>query len=555
METSPDGGGGAVGDMGKVTVEHTKPTTQLTAGSAEAAAVHRDNVVNVGTPTPLVLPVPPDDREKYRYVRGYGWAMTLLTALSFPLLVFSQIRMLMHYHWLLFYGPFLLLAALFLLLPLATEGLGGGFDFAEHQRMVAAWQPRHYPTVDVLLPVCGESIEVLANTWRYVARVGACYPGVVTPYVLDDSASPGIEALAREFGFTYLSRLNRGWYKKSGNLLFGFERSAGEYILLLDADFAPRHDILNETLPYMEADPRTGIVQTPQFFRITDRQTWVERGAGAVQEMFYRNIQTARARRGGAICVGSCALYRRAALAENDGMTLADHSEDVLTGFDLNRLGWRLRYVPVVLSTGNCPDNIRSFFNQQYRWCSGTLILLFGRRFWTTKVPFFARLCYLSGFVYYLYSALFIFAMPTLTIAVLLFLPGIVLLQNMLFMVPALLYSAVIVPWWHHSPYRLEAWAVRTISGWANVFAHWDLLRGRQMPWNPSGAQGKGSDRNRRFWVGFVGWTAGTSIIWTALAFWRMITMSPENFVILFALGLLEMVIAARILLQPAQER
>ena len=75
--------------------------------------------------------------------------------------------------------------------------------------------------------------------------------------------------------------------------------SYGDYILLLDADFAPRHDLLNEALPYMDAYPDTGIVQTPQFFRIADDQTWVERGAGAVQELFYRSIQTARARKGG----------------------------------------------------------------------------------------------------------------------------------------------------------------------------------------------------------------------------------------------------------------
>ena len=54
----------------------------------------------------------------------------------------------------------------------------------------------------------------------------------------------------------------------------------------------------------MDAQPDTGIVQTPQFFRVEDKQTWVERGAGAVQELFYRSIRPARAEKGGAICVG-----------------------------------------------------------------------------------------------------------------------------------------------------------------------------------------------------------------------------------------------------------
>ena len=292
--------------------------------------------------------------------------------------------------------------------------------------------------MDVFLPVCGEPIDVLRNTWKYVAAMSEHYQGTVTPYVLDDSHSPELKQMAREFGFAYATRPNRGWFKKSGNLWFGFQVSYGDYILLLDADFAPRHDLLDEALPYMDAYPDTGIVQTPQFFRIADDQTWVERGAGAVQELFYRSIQTARARKGGSICVGSCALYRRAALQDNLGMTLAEHSEDVLTGFDLNSIGWRLRYIPIALSTGNCPDNVLAFLNQQYRWCSGTVGLLFGKRFWGAKLPLYTRMCYISGLIYYIYTALFTFVVPALTIAILAFIPNVLLFKNMIFMIPVL---------------------------------------------------------------------------------------------------------------------
>ena len=75
-------------------------------------------------------------------------------------------------------------------------------------------------------------------------------------------------------------------------------------------------------------------------------------------------------------------------------MTLAEHSEDVLTGFDLNGIGWSLRYLPVALSTGNCPDNVPAFLNQQYRWCSGTVGLLYREMFWRAKLPLYTRLCY-----------------------------------------------------------------------------------------------------------------------------------------------------------------
>ncbi len=501
-----------------------------------------------------VLPVPPLDDEKYRYVRRGAWLLTLASMASFPLLLFSQTRLMLQYHWFWFYVPFVIMGALFLALPLITDGLARGFNFDEHQRLVGGWKPKTYPSVDVFLPVCGEPVDVVRNTWKYVAEMSRHYQGTVTAYVLDDSASSELKAMAREFGFAYARRPNRGWFKKSGNLWFGFQVSYGDYILLLDADFAPRHDLLNEALPYMEAYSDIGIVQTPQFFRITNNQSWVERGAGAVQELFYRSIQTARSRKGGAICVGSCAVYRRAALKENLGMTLAEHSEDVLTGFDLNRIGWKLRYLPVALSTGNCPDNVPAFLNQQYRWCSGTVGLLFGKMFWGAKLPLYTRLCYISGFIYYIYTALFTFVVPALTIAILALVPNVLEFKNMIFMVPVVLYAAVIIPGWHHAPYRLEAWAVKLISGWAHFFAYWDALRGKRLGWKPSGGDKKKQEGNRRFWACFLVWSVGSSVLWTGLAFWRMLTMDPYNFIVLFGLGLFELVVAGRVLLQPHQD-
>ena len=208
--------------------------------------------------------------------------------------------------------------------------------------------------------------------------------------------------------------------RKPVTVFYGFHLSSAEYILILDADFAPRPDLLNELLPYMERDRRIGIVQSPQFFRVLDQQNWIERGAGAVQELFYRAIQVSRQRRDGAICVGTCAVYRRAALEENGGPTLIEHSEDVHTGFDLRRLGWDLCYVPIALATGLCPDTADAFQVQQYRWCSGSLSLLSSKKFWRARLRVRTRMCYLSGFFYYIHTALFTFVGPLIPITLLL---------------------------------------------------------------------------------------------------------------------------------------
>lgn len=94
--------------------------------------------------------------------------------------------------------------------------------------------------------------------------------------------------------------------KKAGNLRYAFARTSGEAIIILDADFCPRTDFIRETVPYL-LDPSIGILQTPQFFRYREEQTWIEQGAGTSQEFFYRLVQV----RAGFPCHkgGVCEVY------------------------------------------------------------------------------------------------------------------------------------------------------------------------------------------------------------------------------------------------------
>src|SRR6185437_1135645 len=161
-----------------------------------------------------------------------------------------------------------------------------------------------------------------ANTWAAVSALMAAYPGAARAYVLDDGPSGEARAAAAASGFGYLRRPEPRAGKKSGNLRYAFARTSGEFLLILDADFAPRPDFLAETLPYFAGDDRLAIVQTPQFFRESIAQAWIENAAGAIQEVFYRFIQVARDRFGAAICVGTSAVYRRSALEPQGGPTL-----------------------------------------------------------------------------------------------------------------------------------------------------------------------------------------------------------------------------------------
>jgi cellulose synthase (UDP-forming) len=502
-----------------------------------------------------LLPLPPTDREKYAYAKRHLWVLTLSSLVSFCCLVASQFKLAQSTPWMWLYMPLLIFTVLYYLVSLRVNALTRDFDVKAHKALVRDWHPEVYPSVDVFLPVCGEPIEVLHNTWAHVRAMADHYPGICVPFVLDDGASPELEAMAADFGFRYGTRPNRGWFKKAGNLHFGFEQSDGEFILILDADFTPRADLLEELVPYLHGDENIGIVQSPQFFRVNDSQNWIERGAGAVQELFYRSVQISRQGSDGAICVGSCAIYRRAALDTNGGTTLIEHSEDVHTGFDLRRLGWDLRYVPVPVATGVCPDSAGAFFNQQYRWCSGSMSLLGSRKFREAKIKFSSRMCYMSGFFYYIHTALFTFAAPVIPIVLLLTMPDKLRVENLLLVVPSLLYTTIIFPMWHRAPYRLEAWAARMMYGWAHVFAIWDILRKNRMGWQPTGSSGAKKNKTRRFWVGMWVWGGGTALVWVAAAVYRMFTMYPPNFALVLSSGLFYAVVVGRVLVQPRTEQ
>ena len=66
---------------------------------------------------------------------------------------------------------------------------------------------------------------------------------------------------------------------------------------------------------HISAIPKVGIVQTAQYFDVTNRSfSYIQRYAGTLQEIFFRFIQPARDRYKAAICAGTNLVYRRAAV-------------------------------------------------------------------------------------------------------------------------------------------------------------------------------------------------------------------------------------------------
>ncbi|AGE53716.1 cellulose synthase catalytic subunit (UDP-forming) [Acanthocystis turfacea Chlorella virus GM0701.1] len=458
----------------------------------------------------IVLPRPPNDTLKYCYVSRKRWLINTAVILSIGAMVTGLVLFANSVN-LYFYYVFLAVVVFCFFGKLFVDTMSPNFNPEDHNTIVE--NVKNDPEnnwavpVDIFLPICGESVSVLINTWYYVSKM--VYPGTVTVYVQNDGNETyehhgeqvNIKELAEKFGFVYVSRPDKGVHKKSGNLRYCFqEYASGDLFVILDADFCPREDFLLETVPRFTHNPKLGILQTPQFFEMRQEQSWVERAAAVRQEVFYRVILTSRDTitknffkkyepAGTAICVGSCAVYRREAFLPNGGTALAEASEDVRSGYYAITNGWELRYIPLNLSTGVCPDTIKAYFSQQYRWGSGSTLFAWSKDFWGQKCNFATRMNYLFGFMGYPCTVFLTFVGITVDpLVAWLSDPEHIMYYNIAWAGPMLITAYIVRPLWTAQKYPWSSCFLAAAQSWAYVQAILDRIVGSAGEWIPTGS-------------------------------------------------------------------
>lgn len=65
--------------------------------------------------------------------------------------------------------------------------------------------------------------------------------------------------------------------------------------------------------------------------------------------------------------------------------------------FEAINRGWKVKYVPLILAAGVCPNTPRTFYSQQMRWATGSTTLLSSAKFWKSNLTIMQKLCYFSG--------------------------------------------------------------------------------------------------------------------------------------------------------------
>ena len=233
------------------------------------------------------------------------------------------------------------------------------------------------PRVTVQLPIYNEYHVVD----RLVDSIGSLhYPkDRLEVQVLDDStdetrgrAVAAVERLkAQGVDARYLHRDNREGYK-AGALAAGLSLTRSEFIFLLDADFVPPPDVLEEAIHHF-TDDRIGMVQM-RWGHLNRRFSLLTR----IQSIFLDGHlvieHTARNRSGRFFNFnGTAGLWRRQAIVEAGGWQHDTLTEDLDLSFRAQLAGWKFLYLPDIEVPAELPVEMNAFKTQQHRWTKGAV--------------------------------------------------------------------------------------------------------------------------------------------------------------------------------------
>jgi cellulose synthase (UDP-forming) len=490
-------------EIGNVRVSN--PTSQNILAEKMFESRNFQNTPQYQEPAPIIYSkkLTPTSQKKYSYIVENPWSIRLsnlfaLVAYSFVAFGFWQFLNITPWYALTF-GPIIALVLYTNSTTYFTNMFYPTFSIKKHEEFIEHfWKHNPEPVVDIFLPVAGEDTAILQKTWEAVNKID--YENK-TIYVLDDGGSTEVSQLATKFGFTYISRPNRGEWKKSGNIQYGLDASRGEFIFILDADFAPIPESLNETIPYIVQNNSISILQTPQFFETSKeihKKSPIQYGAGSIVEEFYRIMLPSRVMFGSGKCVGTSAVYRRKAIMESGGMPKVDGSEDIRIGLQTYREGYHVHYLPLVISQGICPETIQAYFKQQSRWADGSVATVFSDLYKNNKLDLWAKYNYFNTFLYYLTEAITPF-LSLQILALMYFNTDSIKVSWIVPFIPYLIYVYIIKPRNTLNKYRYGT----MITGLTNMVAYADaiirLVLKRSQKWQVAGA--KKTSLSKEFFV------------------------------------------------------
>lgn len=195
--------------------------------------------------------------------------------------------------------------------------------------------------------------------------------------VLDDSTDETKALIAKKvahytrlgFQIEHLHRDNRQGYK-AGALAEGVKVAKGKYIAIFDADFLPKEDFLERTIPYFD-DENIGVVQT-KWEHINKDYSLLTKLQAFGLDAHFSVEQAGRNTAGHFINFnGTAGVWRKSTIENAGGWQSDTITEDLDLSYRAQLKGWKFIYLEGLGSPSELPANMPALKTQQYRWTKG----------------------------------------------------------------------------------------------------------------------------------------------------------------------------------------
>lgn len=274
------------------------------------------------------------------------------------------------------------------------------------QPLALTGSPSAWPSVDLLIPTYNEPLHVVRGT--VAAAMAIDYPrGKMRVLLLDDGRRDEFRAFAARTGVEYVTRDDNA-HAKAGNINHALNLVRGEFVAIFDCDHVPARSFLQTTIGWFLRDPHLGLLQTPHHFYSPDpfeRNLGLFRKVPNEGELFHRLVQDGNDLWNASFFCGSCAVLRRAALDEIEGIAVETVTEDAHTALRMQRRGWNTAFINIPKAAGLATESLAAHIGQRIRWARGmTQILRIENPLFASGLTLPQRLCYFNATTHFLFA-------------------------------------------------------------------------------------------------------------------------------------------------------
>lgn len=235
--------------------------------------------------------------------------------------------------------------------------------------------PNEVPFVTIQLPVYNE-LYVMERLLDNISKID--YPkDKLEIQVLDDSTDESFETTAKQIkqlqqtglDIKQVVRNNRKGFK-AGALKEGLKVAKGEFIAIFDADFLPKKDWLQRTIPFFK-DKNIGVVQTRWGHINRDYSVLTKIQAFALDAHFSLE-QVGRNSKGHFINFnGTAGVWRKECIIDAGNWEGDTLTEDLDLSYRAQLKNWKFKYLEDVETPAELPVVISAARSQQFRWNKG----------------------------------------------------------------------------------------------------------------------------------------------------------------------------------------